>query len=193
MVVTYVGSQPFDPETELKNFQSKQAEYEAAYRRTGEPRALYEALLNARAYLQFPVDLNWLVTAVGESLMRGRDDQTTERFRERMRHVQRYRCVRDLRQKGHTWDRALDSAVAKLEATDAAAARSTIEKSYNRVKRDLELAGHESEYFLLVARSDPTVVPVIVSQTQSGEVTINGVTQKSPGVIVKSNDQGGAS
>src|SRR5262249_15127052 len=119
MVAIYVGSFPSDPETDLKNFQSKQAEYEAAYRGTGEPLALYEALLNASAYLQFPAELNWLVEALGDTSMRGRTDQTARRFRERMRHVQRYRCVRDLRQKGHKKDRALDLAVAKLEAMNA--------------------------------------------------------------------------
>ena len=49
MVVVYSGSFPPDPETDLKNFQCKQAEYEAAYRRTGDPLVLYEALLHAKA------------------------------------------------------------------------------------------------------------------------------------------------
>ena len=35
MVVTYVGTCPYDPELELKNFQRKQAEYEAAWRAPG--------------------------------------------------------------------------------------------------------------------------------------------------------------
>ena len=87
-----------------------------------------------------------------------------------MRHVQRYCSVRDLRQKGHTKDRALDLAVAKLEAADAAAARRTIEDSYDRVNRDLRRAGSESEYFLLVARSDPTVVPVSLTQRPGGMI-----------------------
>src|SRR5262249_15640607 len=180
MVVTYVGSFPPDPEADLKNFQRKQAEYKAAYHHTKEPFALYEALLNADAYLQLPADSNWLVEAVGERIMKDRTDQMAERFRERMRHVQRYRCVRNLRQKGLAWGDALNLAVTKLEATDAAARPSTIEKSYMKVKRDLELAGRESEYFFLVTRSDPVVVPVHVSQTQSGEVTVNGVVQPPP-------------
>jgi ethanolamine utilization microcompartment shell protein EutL len=49
MVVVYAGSFPPDPKADAENFQRKQAEYEAAYRHTGEPRMLYEALLNARA------------------------------------------------------------------------------------------------------------------------------------------------
>jgi hypothetical protein len=176
MVVTYVGSFPSDPKADAENFQSKQAACKDAYDSTGEPLALYEALLNADAYLQFPADLNWLVEAVGERIMKDRTDEVAERFRERMRHVQRYRCVRDLRQ-NHAWGDALNLAVAKLEATDAAAMQSTIEKSYMRVKRDLELAGRKSEYFFLVTRSDPTVVPVCVSLTKSGEVIVNGVVQ----------------
>src|SRR5262249_49940624 len=110
----------------------------------------------------------------------------------RMRRVQRYRCVRDLRQKGYTWDDALNLAVAKLAATDDPAERSTIEKSYIKVKSDLEQKGPESEYFLLVAQSDPTVVPVIVSQTQSGEVTINGVVQPPPIRERSPNGRGGS-
>src|SRR5215510_6956024 len=139
MVAIYTGSFPFDPETELKNFQRKQAEYEAAYRRTGEPLALYEALLHTTAAGQMTRD--WLVKAVGEIILRDRTDQIAERFRERMRHVQRYRCVRDLRSQGHNKDRALDLAVAALEAKSQGAARSTIEASYDRVNRDLRRAG----------------------------------------------------
>src|SRR5262245_9495689 len=141
MVAIYTGSFPFDPETELKNFQRKQAEYEAAYRRTGEPLALCEALLHAQAAQQLTPD--WLVTALRDIVMRDRTDQAVERFRERMRHVQRYRCVRDLRQKGHIKDCALDLAVEKLEATEAAGVRSTIGYSYDLVSRDLRRKKHE--------------------------------------------------
>jgi hypothetical protein len=185
MVVTYVGSFPPDPKADLKNFRRKQAEYKAAYRATKEPRVLYEALLNARAYLRFPAELNWLVKALGEFSMKGRTDQTAERLRERMRHVQRYRCVRNLRQEGHSYGDALKQAAVKLADTDDPAAESTIEKSYNKVNQDLEQKGPRSEYHLLVAQSDPTVVPVIIAQTPQG-MTLNGVLM-SPGVIVKSD------
>jgi hypothetical protein len=170
MVVIYTGSFPFDPETELKNFERKQAEYEAAYHHTGEPLALFEALLHARAARQLTPD--WLVEAVGGIIMRGRTGQTTERFRERMRHVRRFRCVRDLRQKGHIKDDALDLAVVALKATDAAGRPSTIEDSYDLVKRDLKRAERDNEYSLLVARSDPTVVPVdptVIARIRGGD------------------------
>jgi hypothetical protein len=160
MPINFVWSCPPDPETDLKNFQREQAKYEAAYRRTREPLALYEALLHARAYLQLPANLDWLITAMGEFIMGGRTGQTAKQFKARMRHVQRYRCVRDLRRKGHKKERALDLAAAVLAATAAAAKPPTIEKSYDLVSRDLKRAKHESEFFYLVARSDPTRIPV---------------------------------
>ena len=117
------GHARMTPNSNLKNFQRKQAEYEAAWRATSDPQALHEALLNARGYLQLPAELDWLVTAMGDFIMkgrtkgkrRGRASQTVERFRDRMRHVRRYRCVRDLRQKDHTKEHALDLAVERLQ------------------------------------------------------------------------------
>src|SRR5262249_26953250 len=178
MVVIYAGAFPYDPETEVKNFQRKQAEYEPAYRPTRDPLVLREALMNAKAAGQLTPD--WLMEALGDNLRRGRTDQTAKRFRERMRHVQRYRCVWDLRQKGHVKDHALDRAVAALEATDATAVRPTIEDSYNLVNRDLKRAGRESEYFYLVVRACPTRVPVSVTRRADGVTAINGVAQQSP-------------
>jgi hypothetical protein len=198
MVAIYTGSFPFDPETELRNFEREQAKFEAAYRRTGEPLALYETLLHATAAKQLTP--RWLVEALGKVILQGRTDQTAERFRERMRHVQRYRCVRDLRQKGHIKDCALDLAVTALEGTDAAGARPTIEHSYDLVRRDLKRTEQESEYFYLVARADPAVVPVSVTRRSDGATVINGVALQSSGVIVREtirgadrsgNDQGG--
>jgi hypothetical protein len=182
MVVTYVGTYPYDPKLELKNFQQKQAEYEAAWRATSDPLVLLEAMLLARGYLKFPAELNWLMTALGEFITKtrvkgerkGRPSQTIEQYRDRMRHVRRYAIVRDLRQKGYKKEDALDLAVTALEAAGEATARRTIEDSYDLVSRDLTRAEHESEYFLLVARGDPTVVPVSVTQTPNG-VAINGV------------------
>ena len=183
MAVIHVRSCPPDPEADLKNFHRKQAEYEAAWHRTRDSLAVYEALLHARAapraqaVRQLP---DWLITAVGKSIMKGRTDQTAERFRERMRHVQRYRCIRDLRRK-HIRERALDLAVPALEAKGEGAARSTIADSYDQVSRDLKKAGPKSEYYFLVARSDPTVVPVSVTRGPGGEVIVNGVKQASRG------------
>lgn len=181
MIAFVVRSFPPDPATDLKNFQRKQAEYEAAFHRTGEPFVLYEALLHAQAAQQGIPD--WLVTAVG--IVRGRTADIAERFKERMRHVRRYRCVRDWRNRHpdgsdalYTKNQALELAAAELEAAGEAAMQKTIENSYDRVRRDLKRAGQKSEFFWLVTRSDPTVVPVRVSQTQSGKVTVNGIVQR---------------
>ena len=142
---------------------------------------LHEALLNARGYLQLPTELDWLMAALGgfitksrmKGKRKGRASRTIERFQERMHHVQRYCCVRDLRQKGNTLEHALDLAVAVRKAAGDPVSRSTIEDSYDLVNRDLDLKGSKSEYFLLVARADPTRVPVSVTQTSDG-VIING-------------------
>ena len=182
MAVVYVGSFPFDPELELKNFKAKQAEYEAAYRRTRDPLVLHEALLNAKAAGQLTPD--WLMEALSDNLRRGRTKRTAERFQDRMRHVQRYRCVRDLRQKlGElgSKDCALDLAVEQFAAKGDTTARSTIKDSYDRVSRDLNRLGRDSKYYHLVVQSDPTVVPVCVSRTQSGEVLVNGEALRSSG------------
>src|SRR6478672_2175778 len=122
MVVTYVGTYPYDPKLELKNFQRKQAEYEAAWRATSEPLVLYEAMLHAQAAGQPTPD--WLVAALGEFIMKNRmkgkrknrPSRTVERFQDRMGHVRRYRCVRDLCKKGHSEEQALDLAVEQLAA-----------------------------------------------------------------------------
>jgi hypothetical protein len=157
MAVIYVGV-PWDPETDLKNFERKQAELKAAYQRTRDPLVLHEALLHANAAERPAPD--WLVETLGVLIMRDRTDAIAERFRERMRHVRRYRRVRDLRRKGLGKEDALDQAVAALEAAGEPIKRGTVEVSYDLVSRDLNKAGCESEYFHLVAKSDPTVVPV---------------------------------
>ena len=59
MVTIYTGTCPYDPELELKNFQRKQAEYEAAWCRTGDRLTLHEALRHATAAGQ-PAP-SWLV------------------------------------------------------------------------------------------------------------------------------------
>jgi hypothetical protein len=191
MVAIYTGSFPPDPKTDLKNFQRKQAEYRATYRRTREPLALFEALLNARAFLQLPADLDWLMVAMGDIIMRsrtnkkGRPSKAAERFQDRMCHAQRYLCVRNLRQKGHTKDDALDLAVAALEAAGDPATRPTIENSYDLVYRDLKQAGPKSEFSVFVARGEPAVVPVSVTQQSDGLLTINGVTGRWPRTIAQ--------
>jgi hypothetical protein len=173
MAVVYVRTFPFNPEKERENFHRKQAEYEAAWRATSDPLIVKEAILHAHSARQHLPD--WLARAVGVDnvILSGRAKGIAERFKERMRHVQRYRCVRDLRQRGLTLKSALNLAVTTLSKPDGAA-RSTIEDSYNKVDFDLRRKGKESEYFHLVTRADPTRVPVQVTRSPDGEVIING-------------------
>jgi len=127
------------------DFLLKQAEYEAAYRRTGDPLALQGALSHvwfSRQTVPF-----WLMQNIRDALIRQRTDEEAERYRDRMRHVRRFIVVRNLRRKGRTKDVALDRAVELLAAESAAASRRTIQDSYDTVKRDLNLLGRESVFF----------------------------------------------
>ena len=139
-------------------FLLKQAEYEAAYRRTGDPLALLHALHHVSWSRQTVP--GWLMTEIGEALIRARTDEEAERYRDRMRHVQRFIIVRMLRRKGESKDSALDLAGQVLTLERAAASRRTIENSYDIVKRDLKDRGRESEFFYLVAEVDqPNYAP----------------------------------
>jgi hypothetical protein len=148
---------PLSPDEE-QEFRATQAKYEAAYRNAGEPRALLNAFMHVWwAGQTLP---RWLVPAIGEVITKSQTDDEAERFRERMRHVRRYTCVRDLRRipaaKGgrrkwkYTKPEALDLAVVMLKGSSAFGARSTIEDSYDRVRKDLERRGRESEFFFYV-------------------------------------------
>src|SRR5262249_4189962 len=117
---------PLSP-AENDEFLRRQAEFEAAYRRTGEPLALLDALRDAWSSRQAVP--GWLLADIGNALIRQRTDAEAERYRDRMRHVRRYIIVRDLRRKEHTKDSALDVAVKILADQRAAAERATIEKS----------------------------------------------------------------
>jgi hypothetical protein len=137
-----------------RRFLLKQAEYEAAYRRTREPLALFDALTHA--WWSRQTVPGWLVSEIADALIRNRTDAEAERYRERMRHVRRYVLVRDLRRKYGKKDTAIERAVAMLKGESAAADYRTIEKSYDRVRRDLKRLGRDSEYFYLVDDGDPT-------------------------------------
>ena len=133
-------------------FLRRQAEFEAAYRCAGEPLALLDALRDA--WWSRQTVPGWLVTNIGDALIRQRTDEEAERYWDRMRHVQRYIIVRDLRRKEHTKDSALDVAVKILADQRAAASRRTIEGSYDKVERSLKQRERESEFFYLVALVD---------------------------------------
>jgi len=143
------------PEEE-RAFLREQAQFEAAYRRTGEPLPLWEALCHIHRTAQVPP--NWLKWALYDLVTKATTDAQAKRFRERALHVERYRRVRDLRAtvnkrtgKKYTKDEALDEAVLKLQGVE----RDTIETSYWNVRRGLEREGSASEFFWLVDDDDP--------------------------------------
>jgi hypothetical protein len=142
---------PLSP-TENDEFLRKQAEFEAAYRCTGDPLALEAALRHA--WWSRQTVPGRLVSEIGNTLIRLRTDEEAERYRDRMRHVRRFTVVRNLRRKGNTKDSALDKAVEFLVDEPAAASRRTIENSYDVVKRDLQRRGRESEFFYFIADDD---------------------------------------
>jgi hypothetical protein len=135
-----------------QDFLQEQAAYEAAYRCTGNPLVLIDAFLHAWGSRQTMP--GWLILPLCDTLIRNQTDDEAERLRERMRHVRRYLCVRDLRRQGHTKDRALDRAEKMLAGEDIGMSRSNIEKSYDRVQKSLKRLGQQSEYFYLVGKSD---------------------------------------
>jgi hypothetical protein len=139
---------PPDSPAETDEFLRKQAEFESAYRTTGDPQVLWHALLHAWSSRRLPTGR--VVLDVGSALIGQRTGKSARRYRERLQHVRRYIVVRDLRSNGHTKPSALDQAVKILEKQRAAAERETIEKSYDSVKKDLERRGRESEFFYLV-------------------------------------------
>jgi hypothetical protein len=140
---------------ENDDFLRKQAELEAAYRTTGDPQVLWHALLHAWSSRQtIPA---WLVWDIGAALIGQRTNKAAERYRERLRHVQRYIVVRDLRNavnehtgKKYTKNKALDLAEEALAKQRAKVERGTIERSYDQVRQDLERRESASEFFYLV-------------------------------------------
>ena len=102
-----------------------------------------------------------MVWDILNALVEGQTDEAAERYRERIRHVQRYTVVRDLRRSGHTVVSALDQAEEALAQQRAAASRRTIEDSYYRVRGDLDLHGRASQFFYLVelAPEAPALAP----------------------------------
>jgi hypothetical protein len=142
---------------ENDEFLRKQAEFEAAYRCTGDPLVLWDALRHA--WWSRQTVPGWLVLPTGNALIEQRTDEVAERYRDRIRHVRRFTLVRNLRRKGNTKDGALDKAVEFLADESAAASRRTIEDSYDVVKRDLQRRGRESEFFYFVADVDQRDLP----------------------------------
>jgi len=149
---------------EERDFLLKLTEFEAAFRQTGDPLLLWEALdLVERSAQTVPY---WLPKAFFRAVMQPMTDDEIKRARERWWAARRYKVVRDLRQtgysqKGYPKERALDQAVIDLRAEgdkgvkrrgklDEGISRREVERSYDKVKKDLERRGRESQYYYLV-------------------------------------------
>jgi hypothetical protein len=133
-------------------YESRQAKYKSAYDHNGDPMILIYAL-HCVWHAKRPIP-DWLVSPLSQIASEARRGHKLEREREVGRHVRRYECVRDLRQGGNTKDRALDQAVELLKSGPAAAARATIEESYDLVRRDLERKQYKSEFYFCILSTD---------------------------------------
>src|SRR5262245_26363518 len=78
---------------EERAFVREQAEFEAAYRLTAEPLALFEAYSHVRRSGQTPPD--WLKWALYDLVTKATTAAQAKRLGERLLHVERYRRVRD--------------------------------------------------------------------------------------------------
>ena len=155
---------------EERAFVQKLYEYEAAFRQTGDPLPLWEALCHVE--LSGQTVPPWLVTFFLPHVMRGRTKNELKRGRERWWAARRYECVRDLREtvnertgKKYTKAKALDQAVIDLRAEgdkgvkrrgklDEGVSRDAVEDCYDKVRKDLDRRGRESQYYFFVDKKD---------------------------------------
>ena len=148
------------------------AEYEAAYRQTGDPFPLWKALDHVDLYGQtVPY---WLTKAFFGVVHLAMTDDDMNRARARWWAARRYECVRDLLKtvdvrtgENYTKSAAIDQALIKLRAEgdkgvkrrgklDEGISYDAVEDCYDKVRRDLERRGHESPYYLFVKRDGGT-------------------------------------
>ena len=168
MVTVYVGSFPPDPEADLNNFQRKQAEYAAAWRCNRRPARAVRGAPECRRIPAIPPRGFGLADdrhgrLRHEEQNEGRKEGQNEPDGRTVSGSYAPCPALSVRsgQKGHTKERALDLAVAVLEATGEAAARRTpplmIRPSEVWVTRDGHprrvASGNEMEILALVLRS----------------------------------------
>jgi hypothetical protein len=155
---------------EERAFLQKLAEYEAAFRQTGDPLPLWEALCHIE--LSGQTVPHWLVTIFLPLVMRAMTDDEVKRVRKRWWYVRRYTCVHELREtvnertgKKYTRAEALDQAVIKLRAEgdkgvkrrgklNEGVSRDAVEDCYDKVRKDLERRGRESQYYFFADKKD---------------------------------------
>jgi hypothetical protein len=140
---------------EERAFLREQAMYAAAYRRWGDPVALWEALSHVWRSRQTVPD--WLRAALYVVIMQGMTPNEARRFRERWQFAMRYTLVRNcLAQvdertgKKMSQDRAADVAYEALQAESDTmrdkADAPTIKGTFRKIRDDLKQRGHESEW-----------------------------------------------
>jgi hypothetical protein len=142
---------------EEQDFAREQAEFEAAYRRTGHPLALWEAVRHVERCGQTVP--HWLAIPLFEVVVeRVTTDDEARRYRERWTHARRYERVHELRQ---TVNERTGKKYTKAEALEQVAEEQgegvtyrTIERSYDMVNKDLKRRGRESEYYFFVAKEE---------------------------------------
>jgi hypothetical protein len=157
---------------EERAFVQELAEYEAAYRQTGNSALLFKAL--HRVVLSGQTVPHWLLDDLFCVVMRGITDKEVKRVRELGWAARRYERVRDLREtvneltgKKYTRDEAIDQALIQVRAEGdkgvrrrgklgKGISRDAVEDSYDKVRLDLERRGRESQYYLFIKRAEGT-------------------------------------
>ena len=115
---------------------------------------------------------HWLTNAFFRVVMLAMTDDEMRRARERWWAARRYECVRDLREtvnertgKSTRRTDALDQAVIDLRAEgdkgvkrrgklDEGVSRDAVEDCYDKVRKDLDRRGRESQYYFFVNKKD---------------------------------------
>jgi hypothetical protein len=109
--------------------------FERAWNATKDPAYFRQAL--AWNHLHRQPTSRWLYEAGDAIAAERRTRQHDERYLDRQRHFLRYEIVRAFREAGLTLDEALDKACERLGGMGAAASRSTVADSYDRIRREL--------------------------------------------------------
>jgi hypothetical protein len=149
---------------EERTFLQKLAGFEAAFRQTRDSLRLWEAL--NQVWQSGQTVPHWLAKDFLRVIMLPTTGQEMRRASARWWAVRRYQRVRNLREtvnectgKKYTRDEALDQAVIDLRAEGdktkrrgklEGVSRDTVEDNYDKVRRDLEQRGRESQYYFLV-------------------------------------------
>jgi hypothetical protein len=125
------------PPADRAYYEEKLAGFEKAWEATKDP--AWFAHASAWADLFRQPHPPWLSKASQMVAARQRTKDDDRRYRKNQSHLLRYQTVRAHREAGCSEDEALDRAVKELaKIRGEAAARSTIEDSYNRMKREFK-------------------------------------------------------